>query len=484
MDETLPNRSPARPLAAAVAACTFLLTLTGCEFQKHREQLAQLHASGQDPAALDLLESPKAQSLYGEQDRLLYLLDHGALMLKSGQQTRAIAELEQAEKIMDYGGNKTDGDTLAQWLINDTAAAYVGEPYESIYVNVLKLCAQLTRTDEKASASTGQGIISGGATVEARRAAAKADLLRDRFASSQAALNSDIQKQRDIPQDAASSMSSVVNAAQPTTAGQFIESPLGTYLAAVTFMKSGERSLQEVAGRRLSDSIQKQGSLIGNVNPEAFKSLGTLDATDANVLIVAFSGVGPTKVAQRVGPIPIYTYPLYFELPVLRIIPSSVASVRATLTPHNASESNPPQLVELNLVENLASVAEENHRRQLPQVYLRTLIRATIRSTASVVATEAIRKSSSRGNRDAVEVAGAIGGLIAMSILERADLRCWIFLPGQAHVALARLPAGTFDATIEYLDASGRVVDTRTRKDLTAADGPSALSTALTFTTR
>ena len=206
----------------------------------------------------------------------MYLLDHGALMLKSGQQTRAIAELEQAEKIMDYGGNKTDGDTLAQWLINDTAAAYVGEPYESIYVNVLKLCAQLTRTDEKASASTGQGIISGGATVEARRAAAKADLLRDRFASSQAALNSDIQKQRDIPQDAASSMSSVVNAAPPTTAGQFIESPLGTYLTAVTFMKSGERSLQEVAGRRLSDSIQKQGSLIGNVNPEAFKSLGTL----------------------------------------------------------------------------------------------------------------------------------------------------------------------------------------------------------------
>lgn len=469
--------------AAAAAACT----LGGCAFQQHRERLAVLHATDQDRAALAILEDPATQKLYGEHDRLLYLLDHGALMLESGQPERALVQLEAAEAIMDYGGNKTAADGLTEWLINDTAAPYVGEPYESIYVNNLKLLAQLTRSDVGGMGATGsarQGVISGGATVEARRAAAKADLLRERFASSQARLNDDLREHGADPSSTRTAGTPEVDIAPPSTAGNFIESPLGTYLTAVTFMKSGEAGAQETAGRRLTDAIARQGRLIGDVKPQAFASLGSLSPESANVLVVAFSGVGPTKVAQRVGPIPIFTYPLYFELPILRIQPSQVKSVRATLTPRDASEANPPQLVELNLVENLASVAEENHRRQLPQIYQRTLIRASIRSAASVVGTEALRRSSSRGSREGVQIAGVLGGLFAMAALERADLRCWIFLPGQAHVALAKLPSGVFDAKIEYLDASGRVVATRNHKDLTAADGPNALATALTFTTR
>ena len=461
--------------------------LGGCAFQQHREELAQLHAAGRDRDALALLESPASQKLYGDNDRLLYLLDHGALMLESGQPDRALAELEQAEQMMDYGGNKTAADGITEWLINDTATPYVGEPYESIYVNVLKLCAQLTRTDQGgfgASGSGAQGVISGGATVEARRAAAKADFLRNRYAASQSALNSEV-RSRDIdPSESQGVNEPDIRVAPPTTAGQFIESPLGTYLTAVAFMKSGEAGAQETAGRRLNDSIQQQGRLIGDVNPQAFTSLGSLNPSDANVLLIAFSGVGPTKVVQRVGPIPIFTYPLYFELPVLRSRSTPITKVRATLTPHDATEANPPQIVELNLIENLSRVAEENHRRQLPQIYQRTLIRASIRSAAAVVGTEALRRSSSRNSRSGVEIAGVIGGLLAMTALERADTRCWIFLPGQAHVALAKLPAGAFDATIEYLDDAGRIIDTRSHKDLTAADAPSALATALTFTTR
>lgn len=487
MHRNRPIQTLARLLAPAAVAIASLLSLGGCAFQEHREQLAQLHISGQDPAALDLLESPQVQKLYGPQDQLLYLLDHGSLMLQSRQQARAIADFEQAETIMDYGGNKTAGDALTEWLINDTAAPYVGEPYESIYVNVMKLCAQLTRTDTGVDGAPGQqGIISGGATVEARRAAAKADFLRNRFAASQTQLNNEVQKKGGDAQRAANSIDPKVSAAPPTTAGQFIESPLGTYLTAVTFMKSGDTSLQEVAGRRLIDSIQQQGRLIGDVNPEAFTTLGTLNTADANVLLIAFSGVGPTKVVQRVGPIPVFTWPVYFELPVLRSYPSAVAKVRATLTPHEQSASNPPQVVELALVEDLARVAEENHRRQLPQIYTRTLIRATIRSAAAFAAAQAVHQNNKNNpnTADAAAMAVTLGSLAALALLEKADVRCWIFLPGRAHVALAKLPAGTFDATIEYLDAAGRVIDTRTRKDLTAADGPSALATSLTYTNR
>ncbi|MFT3685540.1 MAG: hypothetical protein QM783_11530 [Phycisphaerales bacterium] len=468
---------------AIMSLCGAALSLGagGCAFQEHREQLAQLHASGQDAAALNLLQSPQTQKLYGPQDQVLFFLDRGALLLESGRPSDAFVDLDKAESIMDYGGRRNAGDDLAEWLVNDTAAAYAGEPYESIYVNVLKLLAQLTRTDTGADGQVGpQGVISGGATVEARRAAAKADFLRQRFAASQAKVTEEA-KNRGATQAPEPPPTA---AAPASTAGQFIESPLGTYLTAVTFMKAGETSLQDVAGRRLVDSIKSQGGLIGDVKPAAFESLGSLHPQDANVLVVAFSGIGPTKVPQRFGPIPIFTWPVYFELPVLRITQSHVASVKATLTPHEQSEANPPQVVELNLVENLSRVAEENHKRAMPLIYQRTLIRAMIRSGISFAATEALRRQSSRQDSDFVAFGATIVGLAAITALERADVRCWVVLPGQAHVALAKLPAGRFDATIEYLDQGGRVVDTRTVKDLTAEDASSALATSLTFTTR
>lgn len=473
----------------SVALAGLLLTLGGCAFQQHREQLATLHATGRDRDALALLNEPATIKLYGPQDQLLYLLDHGSLLLESGNAVQAIAELEQADAIMDSpSGSKNAGDELAQWLINDTAAAYIGEPYESIYVNVIKLCAQLDRTDEGsrfgAKGSGLQGVISGGATVEARRAASKADRLRDKYASTQAALGDEARKRGGDIDNASAATDPSIKAAPPAVAGQFIESTLGDYLSAITFMKSAEPEAQDVAARRLTDAIAKQGSLIGNVKAESFSSLGELNPADVNVLLVAFSGVGPTKYAERVGPIPIGTWPVYFELPMLRIQPSSVVSVRATLTPHEPTEANPPQVVELSLIENMARVAEENHRRQLPQIYARTLIRATIRSGASFAATQALKSSASSQNKDAVAFAATLGGLIALAALERADLRCWIFLPGQAHVALAKLPEGMFDAKVEYLDAAGRIIDTKNAVNLNATSGPAALATALTYSTR
>jgi hypothetical protein len=293
--------------------------------------------------------------------------------------------LEQAESIMDLSGKQNEGDVILQWLVNDTAAKYVGEPYEDVYVNTFKLLAQLRR-----------GQISGGATVEARRAASKIDVLRGRFAKASEALGNK-KKEEGLPAEAPRG---VVAGIDQTTQGQFVDSPLTTYLTAVTFMKSGDTSLQQVAARRPESAITSQRAIIGPVDPAEFSQLGAISGEDANLLLVAFSGTGPTKVAQRVGPIPLGTVPIYFELPQLVSRPSGVSRVVAKI--ETAGEV---QEVELNLVEQLSGVATENHRRQLGQIYARTLIRAAIKSGISYGITESIRRNQSGPRRASNEEA-------------------------------------------------------------------------------
>jgi hypothetical protein len=353
---------------------------------------------------------------------------------------------------------------ILQWLVNDTAAKYVGEPYEDVYVNTFKLLAQLRR-----------GEISGGATVEARRAASKIDVLRGRFAKATEALGNK-KKEEGLPTDVPRG----VLAVDETTQGQFVDSPLTTYLTAVTFMKSGDSDLQQVAARRLETAITSQREIIGPVDPAAFSQLGAISGEDANVLLVAFSGTGPTKVAQRVGPIPLGTVPIYFELPQLVSRPSGVSRVVARI--ESAGEV---QEVDLNLVEQLSGVATENHRRQLGQIYARTLIRAAIKSGISYGITESIRRNQSGPRRASNEEAmvAVLAGLAAIALTERADVRCWVMLPGQSHVALAKVPAGKAKVTIEYRGTGGTVL-AREEFEADVREGASQLTTVIAHTSR
>ena len=52
-----------------------------------------------------------------------------------------------------------------------------------------------------------------------------------------------------------------------------------------------------------------------------------------------------------------------------------------------------------------------------------------------------------------------LAGLLVPGLTERADVRAWETLPGQAHVAIVGLAPGEHTVRIEWLGASGRVID-------------------------
>mgnify|MGYP000614730857 CR=1 FL=1 len=128
----------------------------------------------------------------------------------------------------------------------------------------------------------------------------------------------------------------------------------------------------------------------------------------------------------------------------------------------------------------MRSVARANHQRQMPLIYARAFLRSSLKAAAVAVGTEAARRGrgGKHNTQSVIEIAGIIGGLLFVSQTEKADLRCWTFLPGQAHVGMAKLPAGEHCVRIEYL-AQGRVLYTTPPRTITVGASPSDLTTVV-----
>ncbi len=417
--------------AAPLAACS--------PFDDHRRSLERLHAQGRYDLAARTLDEPRIRRRYGRKNHPLWLMDRGAVALALDNHETAIQRLHEADKLFERRREATPAQSAAALILNDRAVPYYADPWEDMYLNVLKLLAQLER-----------GVIVGGATVEARRLALKANLLRDRYLSELRVAS------EQAPIDPlATADPELRRLAALDTQGRFIESPLGLFLSAIAFMEAGEPQNRSVAARRLQEAIAAQGDLIGDLDPKPFEPLETLTPADVDVLVVALSGRGPVKRPYRVGPIPIGTVPIYFELPVLDARRSDVAEARVVVeTIESPPDADPPERIAspLFLVESLANVAEVNHRRALPLIYTRTLLRAAAKSTALTFANEAVRNST---NSDAALLGAIIGSFALLAITERADLRTWTFLPAQAHAGLLNLGPGRHRLRIEYLAPTG-----------------------------
>lgn len=428
-------------LLVAGPACGLVCGVAGCsELAAQRKELERLQAAGEYPQAAAYLDQPKTVDAFGEKNRLLWELERGAVALANRDASMTVSTLEQAEKRIELDRKISAAEVVGQWLINDTVATYRAEPYEDVYVNVLKLVAQLER-----------GQIEGGATVEARRLGGKADLLRDQY----------VRYSNEISQKSprAASVGPVV---ATDTGGEFVESTLGTYLSAVTFMQAGDENFQRVAAKRLVESIRVQKDFIGPVKAEDFADLEGLKRGDANVLLVAFSGRGPIKVGKRYGPLAILSLPVYFELPELQKRESLVTSCRVVV--------DGVVVKELSLVEDMASVALENHKRQLPLIQARTIARYLIKAGATVAVTETVKGRSKDDNAALVRTLGGLIGLGILAATEQADLRCWTFLPAKAHVGLLKLPVGEHRVQVAYLSADGATLYTAPEQTIRASE--------------
>ena len=397
---------------------------SGCAFERHRAELANLHATGQYAQAAATLDDPKTDRLYDEGDEVLRHMDRAAVALALGDTPRAIKELEDAKRETEFNDQKSSGEVLAEWLLNDNARRYIAEPYEDMYLSVLTMAALLA-----------EGRVDPGAANEARRFGLRSNVLRDRFN----------QQVGELDRRAGENLRKTGwNGGAAGGTGAFVESPLGAYLAALSFMASGQTDNQRIAASRLRDAIRSQS--VGPVQETDFAPLESLTANDANVVVVAFSGRGPTKRALRLPPIVIDKVTFYAEVPVLERSASGVTGARV--------EFKDGPSAPLALVEDMSAVALQHYEREMPLIQGRAIARAAARAVGAYFITEAVDKSNNR-NKQGARWLTEIGLLVAQIAVERADIRCWAFMPGQARVATLKLPVGATAYRVVYEGGGG-----------------------------
>jgi hypothetical protein len=398
--------------------------------------LAQLHASGNYAQAATVLDDPDVRSMYDKEDEVLWRMDRAAVALAAGDTGRALTELEEAKKQTEFNDQKNAGEVVAEWLLNDNFRRYVAEPYEDMYLSVLTMVALLE-----------EGRVEPGSANEAKRLGLRSNFLRDRY-------NQQVKALRDKEGNRLS------DAGWKEGGGEFVESPLGTYLASLSFMASGQRDNQRIAADRMLDAIRQQR--VGDVRESDFATLADRTPADTNVVIVAFAGRGPTKRAQRLPPIVIDKVTFYAEIPVLVTSRSRAASAEA--------EFDSGERVPLALAEDMSRVAVDTYERTLPLVQGRAIARATARAVGAYFITEAVDKSNNRNN-DGARWATQLGLLAAQILVERADIRAWAFMPGRAFVATAKVPVGGRKYRVVYKDGGGGLVYTTGWKDLDVSQG-------------
>lgn len=405
-----------------------------------------MHARGQYALAATMLDDPATRASYdarpGEQgkDTLLWYLERGAVALALNDPDKTIECLEVAEPRTRYNYKQSADDSARAWVFtNDRDTRYVAAPYEDMYVNVLKLLAELAA-----------GRLQGGATVEAYRVGDKSDYLRElmkvRVQAVENASSAEYEKARAAEKQARFNDSSLSGIRSHANAGVYVESTLATFLSTITFMKVGEVERQRQDAGRLRDAINQQAD-IGGVRASDFAGLEALRADDVNTLVVGLSGCSPRKIKRQYGPIFLWQTSINIVLP--EMVPERSRIIGAVLE----VEGLPQASQELRLVEDMARVSEENFRRELPAIYTRTFTRAFIKALEVGLLTYAADRSSSQ--TDAWRALVRVAGFLYVWGTEDADTRSWVMLPGQARAAWLKLPAGQHRVRVVYRLAGG-----------------------------
>lgn len=452
----------ARPARAALAAFLALSVLWGCgqSLRDVQNTLGSTLDRGDYGAAANVLSTPETQEIYEKRDsRLLLHLERGAAMLATGQDQAALDALDAAEALSSYTYNASDAAVLNRWVLNDEEAGYFAQPYEDQYVNVLKAVALLRMG--KLQDESGRGAIN-----EIKKANEKSVNLRNWYS----------QYVKDVERTDEHGFvgNAVTQRYQDQRGGEFVQSTLGAYLGALAAIKTGDVTNRDVWIKQLTDAAATQQTFVGQVPTELIGQLSSPEASEANVLVIAFSGRAPVKEAKQIE-IPTARTPIKIPFPTLIRPVSSITAAELEVS----EPGGPRRIARLGLVEDMGNVVAENYRRTEPAIYARTVVRIGLK--LGVVAAASYGVGAGTGSSDWQAVT-FWAGVAAIWATERADLRAWHMLPGQARVALVTLPPGEHQVRVRSLSGD-RTVDESPWQTITAP-ATGGLTTIVTFTPR
>ena len=375
---------------------------------------------------------------YGKRNRLLYLLDRGMFAFLIGEFREAIAAFTEAEQLINELYTISLSQEATTFVVNDNAAPYRGEDFESVMVNIFLALsyANLSEIDE--------------ALVEARKVDSKLTAINLQYAGNEKnAYREDpfvrllmgiLYEMGQTSSDLNDAYISYMKALQGYDSeyqrfGVSFPEPLVENLFSVaSFM--GRAELRKVKRRFPSHRFVSRADRKKMAEVYVLHLNGRTPVKQEDVIVV------PTPDGQVVK----LAFPRYEEI--------SGLIVGARL--HALPEGGKKQFVaDFRVGEPIGGIAIENLENRRVRIYAKTVARVTAKYLAVKEA-----------GRSAEDQFGGLAGLLTkvtgdlmIFMSEQADLRSWRTLPQEVLISKVTVPPGNYQIWAECVDASGRFVE-------------------------
>jgi hypothetical protein len=166
----------------------------------------------------------------------------------------------------------------------------------------------------------------------------------------------------------------------------------------------------------------------------------------ARLNVIAFGGLSPVKEQETLRiPIPPARY-VKIALPKMVSRPSEIRRIEVAL--------DGGERFNLELLEDIEAVARETYKEKEKVIYLKTIIRATVKGAASSVLDAVAAEQD--GSTSLILSILSLGAQVYAEASERADLRISRYFPGQAYVGGINLRPGTYSFSVNYYGPSDR----------------------------
>jgi len=420
--------------------------------------------AGNSDQAIELIQGAKEE--YGRKNRLLYLMDYGMVLHLAGRYEESNTVLEEAHYLVEDLYTTRLRDQASALLVNETQLPYEGEPFEHVWINVIKALnyACLENWNE--------------ALVEARRIDHKLNVLSDRAEGQ-----------------------------------EYKEDPFARYLTGVLYETTGDLDNAYVAYRK-AEAIYEEARAWSKVPlPDAVKTdlirvttalhlaedleqyqakypevvsdaVSVPDAAMAQLIVVSYNGRSPKKEdlyidvpvsldalqlvalakttggqstrSSRGGEALLYgIHGQIARVALPRLVPQRTKIAYSTI---QLTDGTTTFNTHSQRLYDIGAVAEKN----LDDEYNSLVLRAVARTAMKMAAAEGIgigaRAAVNKNSQDWVGLLAVILARIMVFATEEADIRSWRTLPGEIQLARLWIPAGSYSVLVNAVDHQGRVI--------------------------
>ena len=373
--------------------------------------------------SVKLLEKKK-KKLYKNGDKILYYLDKGMLQHYARQYSESSKTLREGERAIEEAFTKSITQEISTYLINDNVRDYGGEDYEDIYINVFNALNYYHRGDRE------------GALVEIRRMNNKLRYLSVKYDTAitglqRKALENDTQ----IPPN-------------PNTPKQFSDSALARYLGMLFHRDAGQYDDARIDRDWLLAAYANSPSIYANQIPESLSGEMEIPEGMARLNVIAFGGLSPIKQENVMRiPLPDFRW-IKIALPEMVSRRSEIYRIELEL--------DDGQKFALELLEDMDAVAKETFKARQRLIYIKTILRATVKAASSSVMGAAAKETD--GISSLVLGLYSIAAQAYAEVSEQADLRVSRYFPARAYVAGINLPPGRYSFSIKYYNRNGKEI--------------------------